>query len=151
MTQDEIDRRYPNWREWWLVARFKERFPNATPTPRHIQAMAAIVEGLGSPWNISTSWDRCKWNHAPNGAISFACRRDLATHDFNHLTSLVLAAHKHSVRVEIEPCTPTHLRIIFWPRDPAATSNMARHPTLAELAERAASMDWIAAPTEAAP
>jgi len=128
---------YPNWREWWLVARFKEAYPHDIPTPGHLQAMAAIVDGLGSPWNIPTNWDRCKWYHTAKGAISFAYGRDVASHDFDKLTCLVLAAHHHCVRVEIEPCSPQHLRMIFWPRDRNDTRNALRHPTLADLSSRA--------------
>lgn len=128
---------YPDWRQWWLVARFKAAFPHDIPTPGHLQAMAAIVEGLGSPWNISTNWDRCKWYHSAKGAISFACRTDLATWDHDPLTKLVLAAHRNCVRVEITPCNMQAIRLIFWPRDPGNVHTFERHPTLAELAERA--------------
>lgn len=131
---------YPDWRDWWLCARFKEALPYDIPTPGHLQAMAAIVDGLGSPWNISTNWDRCKWYHTRKGAISFAYRSDVATHDFDKLTKLVLAAHAHCVRVEIEPCNAQCVRMIFWPRDIDARDNMNRHPTLVDLSERALSM-----------
>lgn len=128
---------YPGWQEWWLTHRFKERFPYDIPTPGHLQSMAAIVEGLGSPWNIPTNWDKCKWYHTAKGAISFTYGRDLATYDRDRLTSLVLAAHKHSVRIEIEPCNPRYLRLIFWPRVPDGDSFASKHPTLEDLARRA--------------
>lgn len=127
---------YPNWREWWLAARFRESYPHDIPTPGHLQAMAAIVDGLGSPWNISTNWKRCNWYHTAKGAISLCQRSRLATHDSDRLTRLVIAAHQHSVRVEIEPAGPTTIRVIFWPRDRAAKESMERHPTLDELSAR---------------
>lgn len=141
---------YSDWQDWWLVRRFKEKLPHDIPTPGHLQAMAAIVDGLGSPWNIPTNWDRCRWYHTAKGAISIVYRRDLATHDFDRLTRLVLAAHAHCVRVEIEPCSPQAVRIIFWPRDHDAKENMSRHPTLADLAGRAMKMADEVAPKEAA-
>jgi len=128
---------YPNWQDWWLVARFKEAYPHDIPTPGHLQAMAAIVDGLGSPWNIPTNWGRCKWYHTAKGAISLTYGRDLATFDHDKLTALVLAAHKNCVRVEIEPCNPQYLRIVFWPRETDGERIYARHPTLNDLASRA--------------
>ncbi len=132
--------RYPGWEEWWLVRRFKEAYPHDIPTPGHLQAMAAIVDGLGSPWDIPTNWDRCKWCHTAKGAISFARRHGIATYDSARLTDVVLAAHLHSVRVEIEPCGPQLLRLIFWPRDATETDWSLRHPTIGELIAKAEGM-----------
>lgn len=131
--------RYPNWREWWLVSRFRERYPHDIPTPGHLQCMAAIVDGLGSPWNISTKWKKCQWYHTAKGAISLAVcgyGRGLSTYDSDRLTALVLAAHAHSVRVEVEPCNFRYMRITFWPRDERGSSFAARHPTLSDLEGR---------------
>lgn len=129
--------RYPGWESWWLVAQFKNAHPHDTPTPGHLQSMAAIVDGLGSPWNVLSNWDRCKWYHSVRGAISFAYSGNLATYDSDRLTSLVLAAHKHHVRVEIEACNMQNMRMIFWPRDAEGGDFYARHPSLAELSDRA--------------
>lgn len=131
------DDKYPNWRNWWLVGKFKTAYPHDIPTPGHLQSMAAIVGGLGSPWNIPTNWQRCKWYHNAKGAISLCYGNDLCTFDSARLTDLVIAAHAHSVRVEIAPCSPQYLRIIFWPREHDAQCGMTRHPTLAELIKRA--------------
>lgn len=128
---------YPDWKDWWLVARFKESYPHDIPTPGHLQAMAAIVDGLGSPWNIPTNWGRCRWYHTVKGAISLVYRRHLASYDHDHLTRLVIAAHRHSVRVEIEPCNMQTLRITFWPRDGDAKDAFERHPSSSDLAARA--------------
>lgn len=130
--------RYPDWKDWWLVARFKDSYPHDIPTPGHLQAMAAMVEGLGSPWNISTNWAKARWYHSTRGAIqiSLAGGRGLATFDFDHMTKLVIAAHRHCVRVEVEPCNPQYIRVTFWPRDPDATAMFERHPTLADLIAR---------------
>lgn len=133
--------RYPDWEKWWLVHQFKRAYPHDIPTPGHLQAMAAIVDGLGSPWNISTNWGRCNWYHSAKGAISFHYKHALATVDHDSLTRLVLAAHAHCVRVEIEPSNNQGVRIIFWPRSKTEGSLMERQPTLRELAARALRMD----------
>ena len=143
--------KYPDWKDWWLVHEFKQKYPNDIPTPGHLQAMAAICEGLGSPWNIPTNWDRANWYASTKGAISLFVRGGrLATFDFDHLTKLVLAAHKNCVRVEIEPANMQGVRVTFWPRDKAEGSMFERHPTLEQLAQRALSMAEPARVAEAA-
>jgi hypothetical protein len=130
---------YEGWQEWWLVREFNRKYPYDIPTPGHLQSMATIVEGLGSPWNIPTNWDRCKWYHTAKGGISLNYGGSkLATHDFGALTNLVLAAHRNCVRVEIEACNMNFVKISFWPRDPAGKHTFERHPTLHDLASRAA-------------
>mgnify|MGYP000609010778 CR=1 FL=1 len=137
------DERYANWHSWWLVHRFKEKHPHDIPTPGHVRVFAAIVDGLGSPWNIATTWTRCRWYHTAKGAVSFALRTNgLSTYDHDKLTRLVLAAHRHQVRVEIKPCNMQYVRVIFWPRDLDDDSFAAGHPTLADLARRALDEDF---------
>lgn len=132
----ETEKRYPNWRDWWLVGKFKAAYPHDMPTPGHLQCMATIVEGLGAPWNIPTNWAQCKWYEAAKGAISFTYGGTLASYDNARLTDLVVAAHANAVRVELEPCNPQYLRIRLYPRRPAASDSWARHPTLDQLESR---------------
>lgn len=129
---------YPDWENWWLVGRFRDKYKHDIPTPGHLRAMAAIVDGLGSPWNISTNWDRCNWYASTRGAISLVVTSGrFASFDFDYLTRMVIAAHKHCVRVEIEARNMQKLLVTFWPRDRARTNQFDRHPTLDDLAERA--------------
>lgn len=140
MTYDD----YLDWQNWWLVARFKSRYPHDIPTPGHLQAMAAIVEGLGSPWNISTNWDRCEWYHSAKGAISLVYRNSISTYDHDKLTKIVLAAHRNCVRIEIEGCGPRMMRVTFWPRDRGQTDWSCKHPDLADLAALAGRVEELA-------
>lgn len=131
---------YPGWEEWWITARFRDKYPHDIPTPGHLQVFACIADGLGSPWNIPTKWATADWYHTAKGAVSLSYATDLSTFDFDRLTRLVLAAHKHAVRVEISPSNMQRLRIGFWPRDPRERSISQRHPTLSDLAKQAAEM-----------
>lgn len=54
----------------------------------------------------------------------------LATVDFNDLTRLVFLAHDHCIRVEIVPCNPQYLTLLFHPRQTRVGTLAARHPTL---------------------
>lgn len=53
----------------------------------------------------------------------------LSTTDHDQLTRLVIAAHDHCVRVEIKPCNPQLLRLIFTNRLRGG-DNMESHPTI---------------------
>jgi hypothetical protein len=78
-------------------------------------------------------------------------RGDLATFDFPELTRLVLAAHRHAVRVGVsaqfyryvstddeEVTGPAAcLRLTLHAREHDGESGWERHPTLADLAEQA--------------
>jgi len=128
---------YPAWKSWWLTARFKERYKHDIPTPGHLQVMACIVEGLGAPWNIPTQWRTVDWYLTAKGATSLNYASDLSSFDFDKLTKLVLAAHMHAVRVTVRPCSPTMLKLRFYPRDPGETATSTRHPTLADLSKAA--------------
>ncbi len=61
---------------------------------------------------------------------------DLATHDFNRLTMLVLLAHKHGVRIEVSSSGPRMVRVIAHKRkhgDRAEMKFYEWHPTLEDL------------------
>lgn len=63
--------------------------------------------------------------------------RDFSTFDNDRLTSLVIAAHARSVRVEISSCSPHYLRVYAHKRvdDPSLRMHL-RHPNLSDLMKR---------------
>jgi hypothetical protein len=65
---------------------------------------------------------------------------DLCTYDFDRLTSLVVIAHKHAIRVEVAPCNPRTLAIIAHRRKHTPKgerrSITSEHPGLEDLIER---------------
>ena len=75
-----------------------------------------------------------KLTHFGNG-LRMTTQMDLATFDSGHLTWLVVLAHKHLCRVAIGTAGPRQLAIQVWAREPDG-GLMARHPSLADLAER---------------
>ena len=54
----------------------------------------------------------------------------LATYDFDTLTTLVFLAHDHCIRVGIGPCNPQFMEIMFHPRGFRTGGMSVRHPTL---------------------
>ena len=62
---------------------------------------------------------------------------DLSTFDFNHLTRLVIMAHKHCIRVGIQPSSPRCVKITLHQRKRNG-SNYERHPELSEAIETGA-------------
>lgn len=53
-----------------------------------------------------------------------------ATVDGPQLTSLVLMAHDHCIRVDVSPCNMKYLKITLYPRDTRVGGNMDRHQTI---------------------
>ncbi len=56
-------------------------------------------------------------------------RGDLATYDYDQLTSLVLMAHHYCYRVSVAPSSPRHLKIAVWKRQREGGMS-SRHPTI---------------------
>lgn len=69
-----------------------------------------------------------------NGVSVILRQRDLSTYDFNHLTSLVIMAHKHCIRVSI--CLAgMYLEARAYARKPDGKNLYERHPSLEQLKE----------------
>lgn len=70
--------------------------------------------------------------------VAFTMSRSLATFDMDHLTRLVIMAHKKAIRIEISTAG-MHLRVAGHMRvhDPAARC-FERHPTWLDIADREA-------------
>ena len=89
-----------------------------------------LVKGMATgPWNIRTNWSRVNWRYGL-GTSFVVTTPGLASHDVDHLTRLVVAAHDLGVRVEISPCTPKAIRVSMWTRPNREGSMGMRHPTM---------------------
>ncbi len=72
------------------------------------------------------------WNNHNHIEISIYCS-SLSTYDFNDLTRLVFLAHAMALRVQIEPSTHHHLRLMFHKRTHGKSDGKTLyHPTLDE-------------------
>lgn len=71
-----------------------------------------------------------KINWADPYCIILRIRGVGATFDFSELTRLVFLAHDHCIRVEILPCNPQFVRLLFHPRRTREGFATDRHPTL---------------------
>ena len=56
----------------------------------------------------------------------------LATFDFDELTRLVLSAHHHCVRAELQPNGPRGIKILLTARDGRKGGMFERHPDIRE-------------------
>lgn len=54
----------------------------------------------------------------------------LSTFDFNDLSTLVFLAHDRCIRVDVKPCNPQFINLIFHPRHGREGGMSQRHPTL---------------------
>ena len=82
--------------------------------------------------------------------IKLRLDRSLSSFDFDALTRLVFLAHDRCIRVEIKPCNPRFLMLLFHPRATCEGTITERHPTLEESVERWRSAHPIAAAEPAA-
>lgn len=75
--------------------------------------------------------------------VAINYRGDLSTYDFNHLTALVLAAHRDAVRIGIESSGPRMVKIIAFQRkhgDKKELKFWEYHPGLSDIQQSAEKM-----------
>lgn len=60
----------------------------------------------------------------------------LSTFDFDLLTRLVFLAHDHNIRIQIGPCNPQFLEVVFHPRHKRDGGISERHPTIEQALGR---------------
>lgn len=83
-------------------------------------------------------WDKRK----PYGdGLTVTVFQDLATYDFDRLTRLVVAAHDHCVRLQIDSGGPRHLALRFWPRQREGDITR-RHPTMEDAMASIRQSGW---------
>lgn len=104
-----------------------------TLTPDQQACLASLAEWAGGERNLPSV--------TPFGqGLAIHHTGDLATFDNDALTRLVLIAHRDAVRVEIQPASPTRIRIAAFKRDPfnasGAQKQWGRHPRLADLSDK---------------
>jgi len=75
--------------------------------------------------------DRCDWRD-PWRIELVVSDSGMSTHDFNHLTALVILCHDRCVRLAIEGCARNWLRLVFTRREGRDGSTYQNHPTLGE-------------------
>jgi hypothetical protein len=81
-------------------------------------------------YNAPINHDKIDWDWG--GGVSVIWGREMATWDFNQLTTLVLLAHAARIRVQIEGLSKGYLRVSFWQRQ-AEGEISRRHPSMAEV------------------
>lgn len=118
------------------------------PDDQFERCVAALCS-IGSPYNTGGS-DGRGWLVTPWHVSLRMPRKPLATHDLNELTSLVLAAHVHRVRVQVEgvPGGPGGAATLVsaWPRSATADHPWEHHPGIDALAATLAAISQEAKP-----
>ncbi len=118
----------------WIETAF-----NLTLTEFQRRAVRLMCRAAGcGPYDFSTTFERADWQFGHG--VSFVVPRhcSMATYDGAGLTRLVIGAHEEAIRVEIDPCTPRHLRISMHPRVHGTTETHSinqRHPTIEQAVE----------------
>lgn len=112
----------------WVQSQLGSKGHQLTPEER------AAVDLLGfglkcGIYDVPVRWDRVEWG-GRYAVFTLYAGGGLGSHDFDHLTRLVVAAHDRCLRVVISPCAPKYLRIFVGARDRLDASISRGHPTL---------------------
>jgi hypothetical protein len=98
---------------------------------------ALVADVLGQTWegiyHLRSDGIRTA-NWADPHFVEICLSRKLCTVDGNHLTRLVVLCHDHALRLDIQPCNPKALRLVFSRRDQSAVEYYRRCPTLEDHA-----------------
>lgn len=90
-------------------------------------------------WDLLATWCGGDHNMQPvlhwGAGLAMRWRGDVATHDSDMLTWLVILAHQHCCRVSISQHGLGYIRIQVWARKPEGTW-VERHPDLSDLIAR---------------
>jgi hypothetical protein len=110
--------------DWIYDVLGKELSPFGT---RVADIIGIVTRGI---YHVSDEVKKIEWDN--DHFIEWRTHKSMATYDFGTLTELVVLAHDRAIRIEIEPCSRTTLRVMFHPRKKggASLSLWERHPEL---------------------
>jgi hypothetical protein len=108
-------------------------YTKAQPSESGLRVAALLEEWLGLHHIVESALKRVDWMN-PRYQIIKLCKHQspggLSSFDFDALTQLVFMAHDHCIRVQLGPCNPQHMELVFHPRRSREGGTSRRHPTL---------------------
>lgn len=87
----------------------------------------------GGIYNCPVNVNKTDWTDPYYIKVLFG--KYLCNWDFCDLSKLWILCHRKMVRVEINPCSPTHLKIEFWQRKKRDGGTSERLPDCEEMIE----------------
>ena len=93
-----------------------------------------VLCSLGAPYNLPMDWQRVEWRD--HYIVVRLEGEELATYDFDGMTRLVVAAHRHAVRVAVRGIRSSRsadLQLLIHVREHDAEHQALRHPSIAAL------------------
>jgi hypothetical protein len=85
----------------------------------------------GGIYNCPVNVDKTDWSDPWYIKVMFG--KYLTNWDFCDLSKLWVLCHRKMVRIEINPCSPTHLKIEFWQRKKREGGTSERLPDCEEM------------------
>ena len=107
----------------WIEGNTKQKL---SPLARNV-AQVLEAMGCGGVYNRPISFDRVDWTNESWIEINWG--GTLASWDSPALTALWAWGAALKLRVEVEPSSPRHIKLIFWQRKEREGSMCSRLPT----------------------
>jgi hypothetical protein len=100
-----------------------------TPSENGLRTAKLLNEWDGLHHFDSKALNRVDWTNFYQ-ELKLGGHPSLSTFDFDGLTRLVFLAHDHCIRIEIGPCNPRFVTLLFHPRKRREGATSERHPTI---------------------
>ena len=114
----------------WLENQLKLENRTLSPLGREVaDILGYVYQGLYHIAGI----EKREWEN--NRHIQIPVHDHLSTYDYSLLTTLVLLAHRRSIRIEIRPCNFNHIYLFFSRRD-RSNHPIEGHPTIQQAIAR---------------
>jgi hypothetical protein len=109
----------------WVERTLKKRL---TEFQRIAVELICQAQGCG-PYDFAQTFIKADWHYGTGVRFVISPMR-LSTFDASGLTSLVIGAHDHCIRVEIMPVNMQRLAVIMHPRQREGREIWSRHPSI---------------------
>jgi len=99
------------------------------------RAVNLLCRAMGcGPYDLGSTFEKADWQYGYGVRFTVYAKCGFSTFDGSKLTTLVIGAHEEAIRVEIEPCNPSYLRVCMWQRQRDGEISQ-RHPTIEQAVE----------------
>ncbi len=118
---------YANNDHWkWVESSYKIKCSDLGKEVANI--LGFVGRGIyNAPFNTKkVDWTNNQW-------IEANWEQSMANFDGRQLTELVIECHRRMIRVSVQPCSPRHMKLMFWQRQSRTGDMSHRLPDIEEM------------------